>query len=294
MFGYDMMARSPSVTTIHAHLHGENNVMYPSDATEEVRRQCAAEAVSDLMRHFQRPSDDIFNPLIVLDYFETYTITKKKKDDLIPSSPPPGKWLDSYGNIVSARKSSHVCRIKFQSPAVGDLFYLRLILHSTPGRSYTDLRTAAPPSGIPTEYASFHDAARARGLVSRQEDFFICMDEAITFEMPSQLRGLFVILILDGGPAPKLWHDYKEHLIEDFNKNARCDRRHPRGVANNRLEIAAPRQDKRSTKPTAPRPSTNRVPTHAIFFHSRGPNLLRRQIRAWPHPGAAQRLHRGS
>ena len=44
------------------------------------------------------------------------------------------------------------------------------------------------------------------------------MEEAITFEMPSQLHGLFVTLILDGGPAPKLWNDYKEHLIEDFTR----------------------------------------------------------------------------
>ena len=36
--------------------------------------------------------------------------------------------------------------------------------------------------------------------------------------MPSQLRGLFVTLILDGGPAPKLWNDYKEHPIEDFTR----------------------------------------------------------------------------
>lgn len=42
------------------------------------------------------------------------------------------------------------------------------------------------------------------------------MDEAISFEMPSQLRGLFVTIILDCGTAPKLWNGYKDHLIEDF------------------------------------------------------------------------------
>ena len=42
------------------------------------------------------------------------------------------------------------------------------------------------------------------------------MEEAITFQMPHQLRGLFVTLILDGGPAPKLWNDYKDDLIEDL------------------------------------------------------------------------------
>lgn len=218
MLGYDMMLRSPAVTVVHAHLENEHNVMYPSNATDEERRNYADDSVSDLMRYLQRPALEMFDALTLLDYFESYTITKKKKDDPIPSSPPHGKWLDSYGNVVSARRSSHVCRIKFQSPAVGDLFYLRLILHKKPGRSFTELRTATPPSGIPTEYPTFHDAARAQGLVSGQEEFFICMEEAINFEMPSQLRGLFITLILNGGPAPKMWHDYKEHLIEDFTR----------------------------------------------------------------------------
>lgn len=218
MLGYEMMSRDPAVTVVHAHLEGENNVMYPSNATDEIRRQCAEDAVSDLMRYFKRPLDDLFNNLTLLDYFELYTIAKKKNDDPIPSSAPPGKWLDSYGNTISTRRKSHVCRIKFASPAVGDLFYLRLILHKRSGRSYADLRTVTAPSGVSTEHPTFHDAARAQGLITGQEEYFICMEEAITFEMPSQLRGLFVTLILDGGPAPKLWNDYKEHLIEDFTR----------------------------------------------------------------------------
>ena len=90
-----MKFRDPAVTVVHAHLE-EHNVMYPSNATDEFRRQCANDAVSDLMRYFNRPLDHIVNPLTLLDYFESYTITKKKtkKDDPIPSSAPPGKWLD--------------------------------------------------------------------------------------------------------------------------------------------------------------------------------------------------------
>ena len=217
MLGYEMMSRDPAVTAVHAHLEGEHNAMYPSNATDEFRRQCANDAVSDLMRYIKRPLDHIFNPLTLLDYFESYTITKKK-DDPIPSSAPPGKWLDSYGNTISERKTSHVCRIQFQSPAVGDLFYLRLILHKRSGRFFSDLLTVISSSNVPTVYPTFHDAARAQGLVTGQEEYFICMEEAITFEMPSQLRGLFVTLILDGGPAPKLWNDYKEHPIEDFTR----------------------------------------------------------------------------
>lgn len=133
MLGYEMMSRSPAVTVVHAHLQNEHNVIYPSNATDDERGECADDSVSDLMGYLQRPALEMFDSLTLLDYFETYTITKKKKEDPIPISAPPGKWLDSYGNVVSARRSSHVCRIQFQSPAVGDLFYLRLILHKKPG-----------------------------------------------------------------------------------------------------------------------------------------------------------------
>ena len=131
--GYEMLCRQPAVTLIHAHLEGENNVIYPVGATANQRRECANEAVSDLMRYFKRPMDELFHDFTILDYFESYTITKKDEQDPIPSSAPPGKWLDSYGNIISSRKNPHVCRIKFQSPAVGDLFYLRLLLQKKPG-----------------------------------------------------------------------------------------------------------------------------------------------------------------
>lgn len=76
----------------------------------------------------------------MLDYYEPYIVTLKK-DDPVPSAPPPGKRLDGYGNIVSERQPPHACRIKFLTPAVGDLFYLRLLLHKPVGRSFLQLGT---------------------------------------------------------------------------------------------------------------------------------------------------------
>ena len=68
----------------------------------------------------------------------------------------------------------------------------------------------------PTEYLTFHDAARARGLITGDEEYTMCMEEASFFQVGGQLRALFVTLILDGAPAPKIWREFKDHLIEDF------------------------------------------------------------------------------
>ena len=218
LLGFDLLNRAPAVTLLFAHLEGENHVVFTPTDTHEQRQHIAEEAVSDLMRYFKRPIPSIFTPLSMLDYYESYVVTKKKKDHPIPSAPPPGSWLDGYGNVVSERQSPHVCRIKFQTPAVGDLFYLRLLLHKWFGRSFLELRTVRNPEGQPIQHPTFHDAARARGLISGEEEYFICMEEAISFQMPHQLRGLFVTLILDGGPAPKLWTDYQDDLIEDLTR----------------------------------------------------------------------------
>lgn len=216
MLGFENHSRYPSVTRVHAHLEQENIVLYPAEASAEKRADIASSTASDLMHYLKRPTSASFNGLTLLDYFEKYIITKKKRDDPIPASAPFGKWLDQYGNIVSTRTREHVCRIHFKSPAVGDVFYLWLLLHKLPAKTFTDLRTVHPAAGPSVVYPNFHDAARARGLVTGDQEYFICMQEAILFQTANLLRGLFVTLILDGGPAPKLWHDFQEDLIEDL------------------------------------------------------------------------------
>ena len=103
---------------------------------------------------------------------------KRKASLRAPASAPPGRWLDQYGNIVSSCAPSiqRACRIQFQNSTQGDLFYLRLLLHHIPARSFEVLRTVDL-----TVHNSFHDAARARGLVTGDEEYFICMEEASIF-----------------------------------------------------------------------------------------------------------------
>ena len=214
MLGFESQSRYPSVTRVHAHLENENSVVYPAEASAEECAAIASNTTSDLMHYLERPTAACFSRLTLLDYFESYLITKKKKDDPCPSTAPVGKWLDQNGNIVSARTTEHVCRVHFKSPAVGDLFHLRLLLHKIPARSFTELRTVQPDIGPPVLHPSFHDAARARGLVTGDQEYFICMQEAICFQTGYLLRGLLVTPIPDGGPAPKLRHDFQDDLIE--------------------------------------------------------------------------------
>ena len=201
MLGFDTQSRYPSVTRVHvhAHLEQENNVIYPAEASAEERAAIENSTSSDLMHYLKRPIAACFNELTLLDYFETYIITKKKKDDPTPSSAPTGKWLDQYGNIDSARTTEHVCRIHFKSPAVGDVFYLRL-LHKIPARSFTELRTIQPDIGPFIVHPNFHDAARARGLVTGDEEYLICMQEAVIFQTAN-----LVLRVIIGDSHTRWW-----------------------------------------------------------------------------------------
>ena len=218
LLGFQMIDRNPAVTKLHAHLEGEQYVLFPSNATQAQRLEITNRTHSPLMEYCARPAHECFDDLTLLDYYEQYTVTRQKKDAPSFTVAPPGKFLDSYNNVVPRRRdnSIHVCRIVFQSAAVGDLFYLRLLLHKIPGRSFQEMRTVPCPNNGDFIHPTFHDAARARGFITGDEEYSICMEEASNFQVGSELRALFVTLILDGAPAPKLWSEFKESLIEDL------------------------------------------------------------------------------
>ena len=81
MLGFDTQSRYPSVTRVHAHLEQENNAIYPAEASAEERAAIANSTASDLMHCLKRPIAACFNDRTLLDYFETYIITTKKKED---------------------------------------------------------------------------------------------------------------------------------------------------------------------------------------------------------------------
>ena len=114
-------------------------------------------------------------------------------------------------------------------------------------------------------HPTLHDAARALGLISGEEEYFTCTEEAITFQMPHQLRGLFVTLVLQGAPATKLWNDYKDDLIEDLAR--RFDREQALQEALRLMDIKLQLHGK--TKDQLGLPSaTHRqtIPTYEIFL----------------------------
>lgn len=215
MLGFESHSRYPSVTRIHAQLQGGDSVIYHADASAGERTAIALHVASDLMRYLKRPTAARLSRLTLFNYFETCIVSKTTNEPK-PTSAPAGQWLGQYGKTVTVKTTEHVRRIHFKSPAVGDPSYLRLLLHKFPARSFTELRTVHPDNGPCTVYPTFHDAARAPGLVTGDEEYIICMPGAILFQTANLLRSLLVTLILHGGPAAKLWHEIQDDIIREF------------------------------------------------------------------------------
>ncbi|CAG8672061.1 28029_t:CDS:2 [Dentiscutata erythropus] len=102
-------------------------------------------------------------------------------------------------------------------PSDFERFCLRLLLLYTPGaKSFYDLRTV---KGI--VYNSFHKTALMRELLDDDNEWVKCMNEAIQWKMPRELRQLFAMILIWGNINNPLllWDQYKIHLYEDLILN---------------------------------------------------------------------------
>ena len=93
-----------------------------------------------------------------------------------------------------------VGRVYFASPAAGEQYYLRLLLYNVPGpMSYEYLRTH---NGV--VHDTFQAACRSRGLIESDDEWDYCLQEAALFQTGSQIRQLFITILLMNDPCDPL------------------------------------------------------------------------------------------
>ena len=68
------------------------------------------------------------------------------------------------------------------SPGKGGVLYLRLLLHHKAARSFEELRTHDD-----IIYETFQDAAPAMGIIKHDDEYKICLEEAVIFNTGRQL-----------------------------------------------------------------------------------------------------------
>ena len=95
------------------------------------------------------------------------------------------------------QKGNSVGRVYFCPPSAGERYYIRMLLYHVPGpTSFEYLRTV---DGVLRE--TFQEACAARGLLETDDEWDSCLTEAATINSGSQLRELFVSILLYNNPS---------------------------------------------------------------------------------------------
>lgn len=105
------------------------------------------------------------------------------------------------------------------SPVSGELYYLRMLLMIVKGTMcYADVRTY---DGV--VYPTFRQACEARGLLESDNEWYLLFDEAVLSASSSQLRQLFVTVVMfcSVGNVRSLFEKYWVYFTDDIQRRLR-------------------------------------------------------------------------
>ncbi|XP_071726987.1 uncharacterized protein [Rutidosis leptorrhynchoides] len=109
--------------------------------------------------------------------------------------------------------------IVYSNPASGERYYLRMLLNIVKGPlSFEDIRRVDG-----TLHPTFKDACFARGLINDDKEWTEAISEATLWASGSQLRDLFVTILLfyNVSKPLKLWETHWEALADDILRKKR-------------------------------------------------------------------------
>ena len=220
IFQFKMHHRKPAVQRLQIHLRNQQTVTFSNDtdmvtflnndrlqkttltefftANKQAETEAAA-AVAD-----RRPPLDFDCRELLYQEFPIYMT-----------------WNHTYRRWNCRKKGvgSTIGRMYFIGPSGGEIFYLQLLLTVVKGpTSFDDLRTF---DGM--LYDTFKPACIARGLLDSDEQWDRALTEAAAWQSGSQLRELFVCILLHCHPTSplQLWTDHMQSLSDDCRHRLR-------------------------------------------------------------------------
>jgi hypothetical protein len=122
---------------------------------------------------------------------------------------------------VRRGRFSTIGRMIYVSPTGGERFFLRLLLTAVRGAtSFDHLKTVGE-----VVHPDFKSACVALGLLNSDDEWHNTIEEAARFQTGTQLRELFVCILLNCHPADplKLWNDHQIHLSDDCAHRLRAE-----------------------------------------------------------------------
>ncbi|XP_071727902.1 uncharacterized protein [Rutidosis leptorrhynchoides] len=128
-------------------------------------------------------------------------------------------WNQDAKEWIPRKQRRCIGRIVYSNPASGERYYLRMLLNIVKGpQSFEDIRSV---NGI--LHPTFKDACFAYGLINDDKEWTEAIDEATLWASGSQLRDLFVTILLfcNVSKPLKLWEQHWEALSDDILRKRR-------------------------------------------------------------------------
>lgn len=194
IFSFRMHAEVPPVMRLAIHLENQQTILFdPHNDTVDGVQSRAARKETTLTAFFKYNQQHADGRDLVYQEFPQRFVYQKNK------------WK-------TRQKGFSIGRMYFVAPKEGERFYMRLLLTVQKGpTSFSDLRTV---SGV--TYPSFKSACLALGLLEDDVEWKQCLDDAIVYQLPKQLRNLFALILSECHPADPqaLWNTYKNSLCD--------------------------------------------------------------------------------
>lgn len=204
--------KSHAIQRLSVHIEDEKSVIY-EEGNEEEAVAAAEGSVTTLEAFFivNQASRDERNGAVpdVRDELDSRNLLYSEM---------PLKFVFSVKNGWKPRQKRFartLGRMFFVSPKDSERYYLRmLLLHRKGCYSFSDLRCV---HGV--QHETFKEAANALGLIIDDREHDKTLSEASEKYSPSQLRHLFVNMLIFCSPSypQALWDNYKEHFAEDIS-----------------------------------------------------------------------------
>ena len=201
IFGFDIADHSPAVLPLPVHLENGQRVYF----TDEGDAMAAAEGGAP-----ETPLTAWFRWNMTCADDEKYAYCD------MPMHCVWNKQNKMWTKRITNRQGA-VGRVYAVSPTIGELFYLRLLLHhpaSTGATSFERLKQT--PDGI--QHGTFRSACASLGIIGNDNEWEYALRDAIDIAMPWQIRHLFVQILTSCEVSSPLaiFRAFAEPMSDDF------------------------------------------------------------------------------
>lgn len=196
IFDFPLHGHNPSIVRLSVHLPDEQIVIFNDQA--------------DLNNVIQENKESM-----LMAWFSLNQIDPRAHDFCYIEIPEHYTWNSTSRQWRRrVRDISTIGRLYSVHPTEGERYCLRLLLLNVKGAvSFEALRTV---DGV--TYLTFAEAALASGLMQDDNEWRICLQEAVSSQFPKQLRLLFATILNHCVPARPhdLWNEFSKDLSENY------------------------------------------------------------------------------